>query len=150
MSTKHLPSLPHSLHHRTMTKVKVLATPAQVCQQNTYGKYPRSLHHRTMTTTTMADPNHLGPQPHVARMVQHLHGFADEFTKLSNVPALSEGNVIQNSLAQLTTQINQLIQLMFQTHQRLDRMDQRLDRMDQRLDQIDDKVDTLATRIIAK
>lgn len=50
-------------------------------------------HHLTIATT-MADPNHLGPQPDTTRMVQYFHGVADELAKLLNVPTLAEGNTI--------------------------------------------------------
>merc|ERR1712000_537080 len=44
----------------------------------------------------------LSVHPDTDLMVQYLHGFTEEFTKLPNVPALAEGNAIQ----QLTTQMN--------------------------------------------
>merc|ERR1711939_1151291 len=86
----------------------------------------------TITTTIMADPIIIGPQPDTDLMVQYLHGFTEEFTKLPNVPALAEGNAIQ----QLTTQMNaQFAQVNAQ--------------FAQRFDQLDNKIDTLATRVAA-
>merc|ERR1712230_241177 len=77
------------------------------------------------TITIIADPIIIDPQPDTDLMIQHLHGFTEEFTKLPNVPALAEGNAIQ----QLTTQMNA--------------------QFAQRFDQLDNKIDTLATRVAA-
>merc|ERR1711939_1162199 len=55
----------------------------------------------------MADPNIIGPQRDAGRIVQHFHGLAEELSKLSNVPALTEGNLIQHAVAQLIDQIQQ-------------------------------------------
>merc|ERR1712000_677707 len=80
----------------------------------------------------MADPNIIGPQPDAGRIVQHFHGLAEELSKLSNVPALTEGNLIQHAVAQLTDQIQQSNA-----------------QFAQRFDQLDNKIDTLTTRVIA-
>lgn len=74
----------------------------------------------------MADPIPLGPQPNTLRMVQSIQNFTEELTKFVNVPALTEGNGIQNAIVQLTTQMNQ------------------------KFDQLNNKIDTLAARMMAK
>merc|ERR1712230_135047 len=91
-------------------------------------------------TTIMADPNIIGPQPDAGRIVQHFHGLAEELSKLSNVPALTEGNLIQHAVAQLTDQIQQSnVQINAQFNAQFA----------QRFDQLDNKIDTLTTRVIA-
>merc|ERR1712169_57821 len=88
----------------------------------------------------MADPNIIGPQPDAGRIVQHFHGLAEELSKLSNVPALTEGNLIQHAVAQLTDQIQQSnVQINAQFNAQFA----------QRFDQLDNKIDTLTTRVIA-
>merc|ERR1712000_519551 len=96
----------------------------------------------TITTTIMADPIIIGPQPDTDLMVQYLHGFTEEFTKLPNVPALAEGNAIQ----QLTTQMNaQFAQVNAQFAQVNAQFAQVNAQFAQRFDQLDNKIDTLAT-----
>merc|ERR1712000_657604 len=91
----------------------------------------------TLTTITIiADPIIIDPQPDTDLMIQHLHGFTEEFTKLPNVPALAEGNAIQ----QLTAQVNaQFAQVNAQINAQFA----------QRFDQLDNKIDTLAIRVAA-
>merc|ERR1712000_714824 len=91
----------------------------------------------------MADPNIIGPQPDAGRIVQHFHGLAEELSKLSNVPALTEGNLIQHAVAQLTDQITQFNA---QFNAQIAQINAQLA---QRFDQLDNKIDTLTTRVIA-
>ncbi|KIW64903.1 hypothetical protein PV04_07207 [Phialophora macrospora] len=101
----------------------------------------------------MADPNHLGPQPDTDRMIQSGYAFFEELVKFPNIPALAEGNIIQNSLAHIITQIQHLTtqtqQLTTQTQQFITQTNERFERVDQRFDQLDNKIDTLASRVIA-
>merc|ERR1711939_200269 len=60
------------------------------------------------TITIIADPIIIDPQPDTDLMIQHLHGFTEEFTKLPNVPALAEGNAIQQLTAQINAQFAQV------------------------------------------
>jgi len=106
----------------------------------------------------MADPIIIGPQPDTDLMVQYLHGFTEEFTKLPNVPALAEGNAIQ----QLTTQMNaqfaqvnaQFAQVNAQMNAQFAQINAQFAQVNaqfaQRFDQLDNKIDTLATRVAAK
>jgi len=59
----------------------------------------------------MAFQNHVGPQPDAQRMIQSVRTFADVFTeelaKLSNLPAITEGNTIQHTLTEILSQLNQ-------------------------------------------
>merc|ERR1711939_1064025 len=105
----------------------------------------------TLTTITIiADPIIIGPQPDTDLMVQYLHGFTEEFTKLPNVPALAEGNAIQ----QLTTQMNaQFAQVNAQMNAQFAQINAQFAQVNaqfaQRFDQLDNKIDTLATRVAA-
>merc|ERR1711939_1041136 len=111
----------------------------------------------TITTTIMADPIIIGPQPDTDLMVQYLHGFTEEFTKLPNVPALAEGNAIQ----QLTTQMNaqfaqvnaQFAQVNAQMNAQFAQINAQFAQVNaqfaQRFDQLDNKIDTLAIRVAA-
>merc|ERR1712029_752827 len=97
----------------------------------------------TITTTIMADPIIIGPQPDTDLMIQHLHGFTEEFTKLPNVPALAEGNAIQ----QLTAQVNaQFAQVNAQINAQFAQVNAQIA---PRFDQLDNKIDTLAIRVAA-
>merc|ERR1712000_110713 len=93
----------------------------------------------TITTTIMADPIIIDPQPDTDLMVQHLHGFTEEFTKLPNVPALAEGNAIQQLTAQVNAQFAQVNAQFAQVNAQFA----------QRFDQLDNKIDTLAIRVAA-
>merc|ERR1712000_501511 len=102
----------------------------------------------------MADPNIIGPQPDAGRIVQHFHGLAEELSKLSNVPALTEGNLIQHAVAQLTDQIQQSnVQINAQFTQFNAQFNAQIAQINaqfaQRFDQLDNKIDTLTTRVIA-
>merc|ERR1712029_116663 len=111
----------------------------------------------TITTTIMADPIIIGPQPDTDLMIQHLHGFTEEFTKLPNVPALAEGNAIQ----QLTAQVNaQFAQVNAQMNAQFAQVNAQFAQVNaqfaqvnaqfaQRFDQLDNKIDTLAIRVAA-
>merc|ERR1712230_296197 len=102
-------------------------------------------------TTIMADPNIIGPQPDAGRIVQHFHGLAEELSKLSNVPALTEGNLIQHAVAQLTDQIQQSnVQINTQFNAQFNAQIAQINaQFAQRFDQLDNKIDTLTTRVIA-
>merc|ERR1711939_95318 len=102
-------------------------------------------------TTIMADPNIIGPQPDAGRIVQHFHGLAEELSKLSNVPALTEGNLIQHAVAQLTDQIQQSnVQINAQFNAQFNAQIAQINaQFAQRFDQLDNKIDTLTTRVIA-
>merc|ERR1711939_533269 len=95
------------------------------------------------TITIIADPIIIDPQPDTDLMIQHLHGFTEEFTKLPNVPALAEGNAIQ----QLTAQVNaQFAQVNAQINVQFAQVNAQFA---QRFDQLDNKIDTLAIRVAA-
>ncbi|KAG9789877.1 hypothetical protein KCU88_g1463, partial [Aureobasidium melanogenum] len=106
----------------------------------------------------MADPNVIGPQPDAGRIVHHIHGIAEEFTKLSNVPALAEGNAVAQLAAQMNAQFAQMNAQMnaqfARINDRFAQIDDRFAQMNthfsQRFDQLDNKIDTLTTRVIAK
>ncbi|KAL2402922.1 hypothetical protein ABEF93_006038 [Exophiala dermatitidis] len=105
----------------------------------------------------MADPNVIGPQPDAGRIVHHIHGIAEEFTKLSNVPALAEGNAVAQLAAQMNAQFAQMNAQMnaqfARINDRFAQIDDRFAQMNthfsQRFDQLDNKIDTLTTRVIA-
>merc|ERR1711939_112761 len=112
----------------------------------------------TLTTITIiADPIIIDPQPDTDLMIQHLHGFTEEFTKLPNVPALAEGNAIQ----QLTAQVNaQFAQVNAQMNAQFAQVNAQFTQVNaqfaqvnaqfaQRFDQLDNKIDTLAIRVAA-
>merc|ERR1712000_68842 len=112
----------------------------------------------TLTTITIiADPIIIDPQPDTDLMIQHLHGFTEEFTKLPNVPALAEGNAIQ----QLTAQVNaQFAQVNAQMNAQFTQVNAQFAQVNaqfaqvnaqfaQRFDQLDNKIDTLAIRVAA-
>merc|ERR1712029_439673 len=94
-------------------------------------------------------------------MIQHLHGFTEEFTKLPNVPALAEGNAIQQltaqvnaQFAQVNAQINaQFAQVNAQMNAQFAQINAQFAQVNaqfaQRFDQLDNKIDTLATRVAA-
>ena len=86
-------------------------------------------------------------QPDVAVIHQGFRAIAAEFEKFPNVPALSNGNAILQSIAELSTKVDQNNRAL---NQRLDGIDRRLDGIDQRFDGIDQRLDTLTTRITAK
>merc|ERR1711939_603674 len=98
----------------------------------------------------MADPNIIGPQPDAGRIVQHFHGLAEELSKLSNVPALTEGNLIQHAVAQLTDQFQQSNVQFTQFNAQFNAQIAQINaQFAQRFDQLDNKIDTLTTRVIA-
>merc|ERR1712230_147940 len=109
------------------------------------------------TITIIADPIIIDPQPDTDLMIQHLHGFTEEFTKLPNVPALAEGNAIQ----QLTAQVNaQFAQVNAQMNAQFTQVNAQFAQVNaqfaqvnaqfaQRFDQLDNKIDTLAIRVAA-
>merc|ERR1712000_456410 len=103
----------------------------------------------TLTTITIiADPIIIDPQPDTDLMIQHLRGFTEEFTKLPNVPALAEGNAIQ----QLTAQVNaQFAQVNAQINAQFAQVNAQFAQVNaqfaQRFDQLDNKIDTLAIRV---
>merc|ERR1711939_461805 len=109
------------------------------------------------TITIIADPIIIDPQPDTDLMIQHLHGFTEEFTKLPNVPALAEGNAIQ----QLTAQVNaQFAQVNAQMNAQFAQVNAQFTQVNaqfaqvnaqfaQRFDQLDNKIDTLAIRVAA-
>ncbi len=133
--------------------VKLLVTHPSKVNKNTTGFSAPTL------TTIMADPNIIGPQPDAGRIVQHFHGLAEELSKLSNVPALTEGNLIQHAVAQLTDQIQQSnVQINAQFNAQFTQFNAQFNaqiaqinaQFAQRFDQLDNKIDTLTTRVIAK
>ncbi len=131
---------------RCQGMVKLLATPPFKSKQNTTLNTLT-----TITTTIMADPIIIGPQPDTDLMVQYLHGFTEEFTKLPNVPALAEGNAIQQLTAQFNAQFAQVnAQINAQFAQINAQFAQVNAQFAQRFDQLDNKIDTLATRVAAK
>merc|ERR1712169_172083 len=109
----------------------------------------------TLTTITIiADPIIIDPQPDTDLMIQHLHGFTEEFTKLPNVPALAEGNAIQQLTAQVNAQFAQVnAQINAQFAQVNAQMNAQFAQVNaqftQRFDQLDNKIDTLAIRVAA-
>merc|ERR1712169_90608 len=116
----------------------------------------------TLTTITIiADPIIIDPQPDTDLMIQHLHGFTEEFTKLPNVPALAEGNAIQQltaqvnaQFAQVNAQINaQFAQVNAQMNAQFAQVNAQFAQVNaqfaQRFDQLDNKIDTLAIRVAA-
>merc|ERR1712000_213493 len=116
----------------------------------------------TLTTITIiADPIIIDPQPDTDLMIQHLHGFTEEFTKLPNVPALAEGNAIQQLTAQVNAQINaQFAQVNAQMNAQFTQVNAQFAQVNaqfaqvnaqfaQRFDQLDNKIDTLAIRVAA-
>merc|ERR1712230_239931 len=109
----------------------------------------------TLTTITIiADPIIIDPQPDTDLMIQHLHGFTEEFTKLPNVPALAEGNAIQQLTAQVNAQINaQFAQVNAQMNAQFAQVNAQFTQVNaqfaQRFDQLDNKIDTLAIRVAA-
>merc|ERR1712072_33045 len=109
----------------------------------------------TLTTITIiADPIIIDPQPDTDLMIQHLHGFTEEFTKLPNVPALAEGNAIQQLTAQVNAQFAQVnAQINAQFAQVIAQMNAQFAQVNaqfaQRFDQLDNKIDTLAIRVAA-
>merc|ERR1712169_17467 len=109
----------------------------------------------TLTTITIiADPIIIDPQPDTDLMIQHLHGFTEEFTKLPNVPALAEGNAIQQLTAQVNAQINaQFAQVNAQMNAQFAQVNAQFTQVNaqfaQGFDQLDNKIDTLAIRVAA-
>merc|ERR1711939_689273 len=119
----------------------------------------------TLTTITIiADPIIIDPQPDTDLMIQHLHGFTEEFTKLPNVPALAEGNAIQQLTAQVNAQfaqVNAQINAQFaQANAQFTQVNAQFAQVNaqfaqvnaqfaQRFDQLDNKIDTLAIRVAA-
>merc|ERR1711939_616908 len=113
------------------------------------------------TITIIADPIIIDPQPDTDLMIQHLHGFTEEFTKLPNVPALAEGNAIQQltaqvnaQFAQVNAQINaQFAQVNAQMNAQFAQVNAQFAQVNaqfaQRFDQLDNKIDTLAIRVAA-
>merc|ERR1711939_524739 len=127
------------------------------------------------TITIIADPIIIDPQPDTDLMIQHLHGFTEEFTKLPNVPALAEGNAIQQltaqvnvQFAQVNAQINaQFAQVNAQMNAQFAQVTAQFTQVNaqfaqvnaqfaqvnaqfaQRFDQLDNKIDTLAIRVAA-
>merc|ERR1712230_321447 len=116
----------------------------------------------TLTTITIiADPIIIDPQPDTDLMIQHLHGFTEEFTKLPNVPALAEGNAIQQltaqvnaQFAQVNAQVNAQMNAQFaQVNAQFTQVNAQFAQVNaqfaQRFDQLDNKIDTLAIRVAA-
>jgi hypothetical protein len=81
----------------------------------------------------MAFQNPVGQQPDIQRVVQSARTFANSFTeelaKLPNVPAIAQGNAIQDTLTQILAQMN---------------------RTEAQMNRIETKLDALTTRISTK
>ncbi|KIV90962.1 hypothetical protein PV10_05560 [Exophiala mesophila] len=96
----------------------------------------------------MASQNAVGPQPNVQRMVQSVHTFADNFTeelaRLQNVPAMAEGNAIQDDITRTLTSLDQI---RAQIRTGLNQMGNRMDTSVAQMTQMNARMDMFAAAI---
>lgn len=124
---------PHILHSRVFT----LQLPFLIVTLNhSFLQLPSSV------ALKMAAPQ----LPDFGAMGQHFNALGDQLQRFANVPAMQEGQLLQNIFQQNNDILQQLVAL----NHRVDGLNGRVDGLNGRMDELSNKFDQLENRVIAE